>query len=71
MRFHLRWFSPFRNPLRLLREVKESIIWLNDLEDHNPEYKKYSNQGSSGLIGMMMQFLLFAIIYTIGVSFFD
>ena len=65
MRFKLSWFNPFRSPLRLVGEIKESISWLNDFEDENPEYKKYSNQGTSGLIGLLSQFMLIIIILQI------
>ena len=72
MRFSLSWFNPLRNPFRLISELKESISWLNDFEDKNPEYKKYSNQGTSGIIGLMSQVMIaFIVLQIIGVIFID
>ena len=72
LRFRKEWFNPFRDPRRLLRELKESIVWLNDLEDTNVEYRKYSRRGSSSVIGLMVQVLLVVIlIQIIGAIFID
>ncbi len=65
LRFRKEWFNPFRDPRRLLRELKESIVWLNDLEDTNEEYREYSRRGSSSVIGLMIQVLLAAILIQI------
>ncbi|KKL57129.1 hypothetical protein LCGC14_2238530 [marine sediment metagenome] len=70
LRFRKEWFNPFRDPRRLLRELKESINWLNDLEDTNVEYRKYSRKGSSSIIGLMIQVLLVAILMQVIIEVF-